>query len=518
MNFQKKIELASQLGKSGHYRELEDLCRLLLKKKPKDFNTLQFLGTALSQQDKVTQAIPVLKKAMARNSRHVGVRNNLGDAYLKCGEYTKAIELFRSVIRMDTKGHIPEARINLGVAYLETDQHENAVKALQTAIDLLPDNVEAYNNLGSALFSLKRHQEAENAYRQALSLNPDFALAADNLAVCLRKQGKLREALAQHLQANDLNQDLTRVYPNLFDTLMFLHDTKAAREVANAGLANPYLLETEKAQLLTRRAMLSWLTGDIPQTDRDIQANRNVMERFSDFHDIKNLRGYHQCIDLLLKERQKHPELYSGTPIIPLFFIGDSHSLGPSETIICYRKEFFRVLSSVIVGCKAWHLASEENNEFKTSLEVIIKALPEKASLVLAFGEIDCRLNEGILPAHLNKKTDYCKLLPLLIEQYLDVALKLTTPRQQNLILYGVPAPRKGTLMNVHPTTDKLLRDIIRLFNTLLQQRCHELGLDFLDIYSATCDDKGYSNEIYHIDDVHLHPKILGKLFAEHLF
>jgi tetratricopeptide (TPR) repeat protein len=61
--------------------------------------------------------------------------------------------------------------------------------------------IEAHNNLGLAYFQLGQTEQAIAEYEQALRYYPHYALAHANLGNALQRQGHLREAIAEYRQA-----------------------------------------------------------------------------------------------------------------------------------------------------------------------------------------------------------------------------------------------------------------------------------------------------------------------------
>jgi protein O-GlcNAc transferase len=101
----------------------------------------------------------------------------------------------------------------LGVVLQHHGYYEEALAALQTAAELLPDDDEVHSNLGFALNAQRRFIEAEASYRRAIVIAPDSYSAHSNLGYALYSQGKpaetsLRKALA-------IKPDLVEAYSNL---------------------------------------------------------------------------------------------------------------------------------------------------------------------------------------------------------------------------------------------------------------------------------------------------------------
>ena len=58
---------------------------------------------------------------------------------------------------------------------LKLEQFDKAMDACQKAIQILPENFQAYNTLGNVYKKLGRFEEAIQAYRQVLSIQPKLA-------------------------------------------------------------------------------------------------------------------------------------------------------------------------------------------------------------------------------------------------------------------------------------------------------------------------------------------------------
>ncbi len=97
--------------------------------------------------------------------------NNIGVAYREIGEPEEAISCFRRAVAFAPD--MAEAWNNLGVAQDEFDMVENASRSYRKAIEIRPDYASAHFNLGVSLHKLKRFQEAEDHYRQVLEIKPE---------------------------------------------------------------------------------------------------------------------------------------------------------------------------------------------------------------------------------------------------------------------------------------------------------------------------------------------------------
>lgn len=98
-----------------------------------------------------------------------------------------------------------KAQYRLGLAYLDRDRPQEAMRAFQAATVAQPDYMEAWVNLGASHDAIGHGGNARTAYHQALSLKPGDEIALCRLASSFYAVGSkdsamavLRETLAKH--------------------------------------------------------------------------------------------------------------------------------------------------------------------------------------------------------------------------------------------------------------------------------------------------------------------------------
>ena len=124
------------------------------------------------------------------------------------------IVFWRYVIEREP-GRVSRAHNNLGNAYLSRGLMDRAIEQYRTALRLEPDNVGANYNLGNAYLSQGLTDMAIEQYRIALRLKPEYAEAHNNLGNAYKSQGKLDMAIEQYQTASRLKPDLAEPHYNL---------------------------------------------------------------------------------------------------------------------------------------------------------------------------------------------------------------------------------------------------------------------------------------------------------------
>jgi tetratricopeptide (TPR) repeat protein len=97
------------------------------------------------------------------------IYGKLGDILVLQSKGVEAIEVYQQAIIMDE--YLPWIHNNLGVLLLESDAADLAIEQFLKALNLNPQNIEAYRNLGNAYYTLEQWQAAANAYQFALNLD-----------------------------------------------------------------------------------------------------------------------------------------------------------------------------------------------------------------------------------------------------------------------------------------------------------------------------------------------------------
>ena len=163
--------------------------------------------------------------------------------------------------------------------------------------------------------------------------------------------------------------------------------------------------------------------------------------------------------------------------------------------------------AKLIKGCKQWHLGNSNKNQYKNQFESIFSSLPKYSEVLLTVGEIDCRLDSGIIK-HKNRfpQKEIKGIIASTVENYLTYVEQNNSSYQHNIIIQGVPCPNinKETYSEKEVTQ---LVNVIKKFNCELKNGSKRKGFGFLDLHNFTDRGDGFSNAIWHVDQFHLSPE-----------
>ncbi len=125
------------------------------------------------------------------------------------GQPKDAESLLRKAIEVDPQNY--DAYFQLGKLYTQTKQYPKAVEAYQTAAGLRPDMAAVFYNLGFVYAVTSDYKKAEEALRRAVELHPPFVdKALFNLAMVQLQQGKKQMCIENLERSVSLNPDNSR--------------------------------------------------------------------------------------------------------------------------------------------------------------------------------------------------------------------------------------------------------------------------------------------------------------------
>jgi tetratricopeptide (TPR) repeat protein len=401
------------------------------------------------------------------------------------------------------KPDLAVAHMNLGVTLEELDRLGEAEASYTQAIALKPDYAEAHSNLGNTLTELGRLDEAEANHTQAIALKPDYAPAHSNLGATLQELGRLDEAEASYTQAIALKPDYAEALHNLSIVQSYMNNLEA--EIVS--LQNIMQIDADNFGLRAgvNLAICNFLEGDFADSKTHLLAVAKIQEKTSSI--FKNEKVYWRyLLDILSWHEKKYLDDYSRKTDKTLYVIGESHSLVSHHLHVQSSESVILCEARLIKGCKQWHLGNSNKNEYKNKFESIFCSLPKSSEVLLAIGEIDCRLDSGIIK-HKNKfpKKEIEGIIVTTVETYLTYIEKNNSDYQHKIIIQGVPCPNIDTETCSEKEVTQLI-EVIKKFNCELKNKSRERGFGFLDVNKLTDRGDGFSNAIWHIDGIHLSP------------
>jgi tetratricopeptide (TPR) repeat protein len=134
-------------------------------------------------------------KTLQTNPNSAAAHGNLGRAYLDLGQLNEAINEFRAALQIRPRSY--KAHYNLGLAYEKKGLFKEAILQYENSLNFKPDYVNAHFNLGNIYKQLNLLDKAIFAYKNVIEIDPGDIEARNNLGVIYAMQGNFANAIKQ---------------------------------------------------------------------------------------------------------------------------------------------------------------------------------------------------------------------------------------------------------------------------------------------------------------------------------
>lgn len=148
----------------------------------------------LHQNNHLNQARDQYHHCLSQNPRHLFALINLGSVYRRLGLPEKALKYLEKAIRVAPED--PSVHYNHANALRDAGRLENAIAAYRQAIRLNPENAGYHYNLGMVLEMSGKYNQALESYGRAMEKDPDHLDARINYAALETRSGHVSAALA----------------------------------------------------------------------------------------------------------------------------------------------------------------------------------------------------------------------------------------------------------------------------------------------------------------------------------
>ena len=205
-------------------------------------DTLYTTGVAHLQAGRWMDAQLCCQQALAIEPHHPDTLHLMGHLGLRAGQDDHAVEWFAKAVGQSPKA---EYLSSLGTALWRLGRRDEAAKAFDQAVRLMPDDAQAWKNLANVLFDMQRLDVALLAYRRVLTLDPRDWDAACRSGYLHYQSGQLEEALAHFGICDELQPNHA---PTLYMRSVFLHGLRRFEQAVAEGV-RAYALDPSDAEI-----------------------------------------------------------------------------------------------------------------------------------------------------------------------------------------------------------------------------------------------------------------------------
>ena len=181
---------------------------------------------ALHREGNHEQATVLYKMVLAEQPQHFDALHLLGVIELQNQNPLAAVKLINQAIAIYPNN--PTFYSNRGAALRALGHFEAALANYGQALELNANNPDAHFNKGIALAALGRYQEALASYTEAQRLQPDYAEAHWNESLCRLKLGDFATGLAKYEWRRHSQKLFNKLNMQRFDQAPWLGATSLA--------------------------------------------------------------------------------------------------------------------------------------------------------------------------------------------------------------------------------------------------------------------------------------------------
>lgn len=143
----------------------------------------------------------------------VWVAWNLGRTFLRVGDWTDPLQLYRSSLAATPQSAL--LHYNIAFTLRENGQLLEAIQEYRQALAMHPQYPHAYASIGDTYLQMNSYTEAETAYLQALEQNPKDTLALLNLGTAYQSSGDSNKAEAAFQKIIQIDPHNASAYTDL---------------------------------------------------------------------------------------------------------------------------------------------------------------------------------------------------------------------------------------------------------------------------------------------------------------
>lgn len=205
--------LAIACEQAGQIEAAEEAYRGYAQHTDHSIRAVIALASFLRRHNRSGESAQLLSNLAEQHPNEAEVLHELGLAYSDGKQFNEAKAALVRAVAIDE--NYASAWNNLGVLFLDNDRPQEAVSYLKKAASLEPASEEILNNVGVALAEVGAFAESVEWYRRTVAVNPENPQGYNNLGNALRSEGKIEEAVRCLEHAVTLRPDYAEAYNNL---------------------------------------------------------------------------------------------------------------------------------------------------------------------------------------------------------------------------------------------------------------------------------------------------------------
>jgi len=452
------------------------------------------------------EAAKICRDICRMEPKHARAHSLLGMIVYQNGDSDTALELLTYAQHLNPE--LPDVPRALAEIYMGTNELDKALDAQNRAVYLNPRD--PMGHLQAAVIHQRKgsSEEAETSAMRALKLKPDMAGALQLMAAIAYQRGEIEQSAEYMSKARAGSEPAPD--PNHTLALSLLSMGQAS-EIAS--LSAPITRNQAFGELVVR-AIDAWIADRTDDCRQLIGEARPMIPNVPvEAPNRSVFVTYLSILDGLLDWRHDHGDAYGAKADRTVHVLGDSHTLTAANLTIPIDGLMTRLQTHLVFGCKVWHLVRDEPSPYRGIFDLAIKQIPSGSTVLAVFGELDCRLKEGVVRVvRRDPDLDADTLVDDLVARYVPFMLDIAKSRDWT-VWFQSPAMSNINMSLVEDDVRDVFLGVIRRFNERLRAVTAEHGTRLIDVNKVTTSDDGQARRGHYIDTNHVRPTALIEAF-----
>ncbi|XP_043093670.1 protein O-mannosyl-transferase TMTC1 isoform X2 [Puntigrus tetrazona] len=196
----RKVDILTPLGalyyNTGRYEEALEVYREAATLQPESTDIWLALAQVLAMAGRSGEAEKMTQGVISKTSNCIECYRLLSAIYSKQGNHTEALDALKTALQQEPSdpGVRAELHFSMGNQLREMNELDRAFQSYKLAVELKPDQSQAWMNMGGIQHIKGDYAAARMYYQRALLLSPGSKLLKENLAKLDRLEKKLQGA------------------------------------------------------------------------------------------------------------------------------------------------------------------------------------------------------------------------------------------------------------------------------------------------------------------------------------
>ncbi|MBF0445352.1 MAG: tetratricopeptide repeat protein [Magnetococcales bacterium] len=232
---------------AGNFVEADRLCTAIIQAYPNNIDAINLLGVIAQNINRHDVAIGLFQTAINIDANIWMLHNNLGISLNQTGRGEDAIIALNRALQIEpgnsqtikhlqnivdkSRGDTLQEMLQRGITLHHDGNLDEAIEWYKKTIKSDPLNVVAKTNLAIAFHALGRLQDAIASYNAVLAIKPDNADVHFNLGNIFKDLGQFTDAISSYKNAVIYNPEFAEAYSNL--AIVYNEQGRAKKAVEN---------------------------------------------------------------------------------------------------------------------------------------------------------------------------------------------------------------------------------------------------------------------------------------------